>query len=621
MKAIKQTLDERCNETIEEIYKIAIKLIIETIAEGYGQDVEEEASENSENSRPSNDRGERERERDREWQGSGGGESKRKQEQQPQREPRNTSSISESPQADSKTLGQLKHRDHKREAQAAAESLEPNGTKARQVAETVGVIKRACCWKRESRLFGANVSGLRATSKHCEGQQVSGCEMGAPRREDLPGVGRDKGRRGEDKGPSNDGVRSEGSLFALRGLLVALTASKSLPGTGMEVAAGGNSSGGVQVTIGKRREAPPKRTSWAHNETSRLVSVVRPSSRQRANQEDIGQPWSNGLGGRRDQIGEAANCAPTRAISLPILGPHSEASGLAAGCRNSIAGYACTCFGPTCPEGGQQDPVGRSVEAARVEAEAMDARKCARPLSSVAGSIEDDGRGQAERLPAARGALEILPEQSLACETKLDNGGAHRSRPTSPRLFSGQRVCQRSKRPKMVSPSRHDQGHSNDYKRCAHRHKSGIENWTHSERVQLDESTSRGLTGLPSSVKAKGIRIWPPRAAAIRQWWRIKQSSLSATKATEASSQSNKQSSGLECSLNPPNEGNTNGVNLGRTAREMGFLTSDPGDLCELIKMLMLAIARRTQLHELARAEKAEADKWRSAVDEITQIH
>ena len=38
MKAVKQTLDERCNETIEEIYKIAIKLIIETIAEGYGFD-------------------------------------------------------------------------------------------------------------------------------------------------------------------------------------------------------------------------------------------------------------------------------------------------------------------------------------------------------------------------------------------------------------------------------------------------------------------------------------------------------------------------------------------------------------------------------------------------------
>lgn len=38
MKAVKQTLDERCNETIEEIYRIAIKLIIETIAEGYGQD-------------------------------------------------------------------------------------------------------------------------------------------------------------------------------------------------------------------------------------------------------------------------------------------------------------------------------------------------------------------------------------------------------------------------------------------------------------------------------------------------------------------------------------------------------------------------------------------------------
>lgn len=38
MKAVKQTLDERCNETIEEIYKIAIKLIIETIAEGYGED-------------------------------------------------------------------------------------------------------------------------------------------------------------------------------------------------------------------------------------------------------------------------------------------------------------------------------------------------------------------------------------------------------------------------------------------------------------------------------------------------------------------------------------------------------------------------------------------------------
>lgn len=36
MKAVKQTLDERCNETIEEIYRIAIKLIIETIAEGYG---------------------------------------------------------------------------------------------------------------------------------------------------------------------------------------------------------------------------------------------------------------------------------------------------------------------------------------------------------------------------------------------------------------------------------------------------------------------------------------------------------------------------------------------------------------------------------------------------------
>lgn len=38
MKAVKQTLDERCNETIEEIYRIAIKLIIETIAEGYGED-------------------------------------------------------------------------------------------------------------------------------------------------------------------------------------------------------------------------------------------------------------------------------------------------------------------------------------------------------------------------------------------------------------------------------------------------------------------------------------------------------------------------------------------------------------------------------------------------------
>lgn len=38
MKAVKQTLDERCNETIEEIYKIAIKLIIETIADGYGDD-------------------------------------------------------------------------------------------------------------------------------------------------------------------------------------------------------------------------------------------------------------------------------------------------------------------------------------------------------------------------------------------------------------------------------------------------------------------------------------------------------------------------------------------------------------------------------------------------------
>ena len=38
LKAVKQTLDERCNETIEEIYKIAIKLIIDTIADGYGLD-------------------------------------------------------------------------------------------------------------------------------------------------------------------------------------------------------------------------------------------------------------------------------------------------------------------------------------------------------------------------------------------------------------------------------------------------------------------------------------------------------------------------------------------------------------------------------------------------------
>lgn len=38
MKAVKQTLDERCNESIEEIYKIAIKLIIETISDGYGED-------------------------------------------------------------------------------------------------------------------------------------------------------------------------------------------------------------------------------------------------------------------------------------------------------------------------------------------------------------------------------------------------------------------------------------------------------------------------------------------------------------------------------------------------------------------------------------------------------
>lgn len=37
LKAVKQTLDERCNETIEQIYMIAIKLIIETIADGYGQ--------------------------------------------------------------------------------------------------------------------------------------------------------------------------------------------------------------------------------------------------------------------------------------------------------------------------------------------------------------------------------------------------------------------------------------------------------------------------------------------------------------------------------------------------------------------------------------------------------
>lgn len=37
MKAVKQTLDERCNDTIESIYVIAIKLIIETIAQGYGQ--------------------------------------------------------------------------------------------------------------------------------------------------------------------------------------------------------------------------------------------------------------------------------------------------------------------------------------------------------------------------------------------------------------------------------------------------------------------------------------------------------------------------------------------------------------------------------------------------------
>lgn len=41
LKAVKQTLDERCNETIEEIYKIAIKLIIETIADGYGQEDEQ----------------------------------------------------------------------------------------------------------------------------------------------------------------------------------------------------------------------------------------------------------------------------------------------------------------------------------------------------------------------------------------------------------------------------------------------------------------------------------------------------------------------------------------------------------------------------------------------------
>lgn len=38
LKAVKQTLDERCNEVIEEIYKIAIKLIIETISDGYGED-------------------------------------------------------------------------------------------------------------------------------------------------------------------------------------------------------------------------------------------------------------------------------------------------------------------------------------------------------------------------------------------------------------------------------------------------------------------------------------------------------------------------------------------------------------------------------------------------------
>lgn len=43
MKAVKQTLDERCNETIEEIYKIAIKLIIKTIADGYGFDAVESA--------------------------------------------------------------------------------------------------------------------------------------------------------------------------------------------------------------------------------------------------------------------------------------------------------------------------------------------------------------------------------------------------------------------------------------------------------------------------------------------------------------------------------------------------------------------------------------------------
>lgn len=37
LTAVKQTLDERCNETIEQIYKIAIKLIIETIADGYSR--------------------------------------------------------------------------------------------------------------------------------------------------------------------------------------------------------------------------------------------------------------------------------------------------------------------------------------------------------------------------------------------------------------------------------------------------------------------------------------------------------------------------------------------------------------------------------------------------------
>lgn len=47
MMAVKQTLDERCNENIESIYKLAIKLIIETISDGYGEDQEGASADSS----------------------------------------------------------------------------------------------------------------------------------------------------------------------------------------------------------------------------------------------------------------------------------------------------------------------------------------------------------------------------------------------------------------------------------------------------------------------------------------------------------------------------------------------------------------------------------------------